>query len=291
MSTSRSILWVEDDVDTQMEMQKAFGEKYKIVFSPTSRSAEILLLEGPSNYDLVVVDLFLESMSRDDGLNLIKYISRTHPVLPVIAVTGEGRHEDLLSAHRLGASHSFIKTDFDGERWGNEFENYLKPYVFISYSSKNRAFAELLENRLTPHCRKVWLDNIELKGGAVPIREIAEGIRKATHFLPILSEAYLQSDWVEKEYDIVSRQEISGLTRVIPITYGIHEADVPNYFTQLRIDFGKVLNLIGHVDLHHAVFHKSARPMHEIFDTALQELDQQFERLLRALRKRKPEKY
>ena len=76
----------------------------------------------------------------------------------------------------------------------------IKHYsCFISYSSKDRAFAHRLYTDLQNKGVRCWFDAHDMRTGAKIIDTIDEAIRLRDKVLLILSEAAIASDWVERE--------------------------------------------------------------------------------------------
>jgi len=78
---------------------------------------------------------------------------------------------------------------------------------FISYSSKNRTFAEKLYNDLQNRGVRCWFAPEDLKIGDRIRVAIDESILQQDKLLLILSETSVASDWVEKEVETAMEQE------------------------------------------------------------------------------------
>ncbi len=64
--------------------------------------------------NLVILDIWLEG-SELDGLQVLKWIKRSHPELPVIMISGHGTIETAVSAMKTGA-YDFIEKPFKADR-------------------------------------------------------------------------------------------------------------------------------------------------------------------------------
>jgi len=71
--------------------------------------------------------------------------------------------------------------------------------LFISYSSKDRAFVTKLATDLIDHGLKVWIDKFEMKVGDSLNRKIQAGISESAWLGIVLSPDSVSSAWVEKE--------------------------------------------------------------------------------------------
>jgi len=74
------------------------------------------------------------------------------------------------------------------------------PTVFISYSHADNNFALRLINDLQNGGHAVWIDKMNIKGGAEWVRSIADGISNSYAFVSVLSPDANISRWVQREY-------------------------------------------------------------------------------------------
>ncbi len=88
----------------------------------------------------------------------------------------------------------------------------LRPSVFLSYASEDRAAARALRDTLAAAGLEVWLDEDELGGGEAWDSKLRNQIRTCTYFMPLISattearrEGYFRREWrlaVERTLDI-----------------------------------------------------------------------------------------
>lgn len=78
--------------------------------------------------------------------------------------------------------------------------------VFISYSHEDATFVEKIHERLREEGISVWLDKHDLLAGPLQ-RQIDRAIRLHDVVLLVLSEASIESDWVEHELTAARRKE------------------------------------------------------------------------------------
>lgn len=110
-----------------------------------------------------------------------------------------------------------------------------KPFVFISYSQKDKEFVDQLSEKLNNSGIDTWVDVQQIVPGSMWQDEIKRGIESAGLFLIVLSENYLSSSWTSIELAIASKKKIIP----IKISEFLTES-LPNYVKQMQwIDFTK----------------------------------------------------
>ncbi len=90
-------------------------------------NGELMLTHLNENPDLVLLDIMLPGV---DGLEILKRIKQTHPHLPVIMLSAQGRVEIALDSLRLGAFDYFPKP-IDTQRLEPAIKNAIKNYDLI----------------------------------------------------------------------------------------------------------------------------------------------------------------
>ncbi len=111
-----------------------------------------------------------------------------------------------------------------GDRGGEQTK------VFISYSSKDRTFAERLAADFKRHGIDVWYDGWEMKVGDSLTRKIHEGIRESSYLAIVLSPDSVSSRWVRVELEAAINREIqTDSVFVLPILY--QKCDLPVFLT------------------------------------------------------------
>jgi hypothetical protein len=92
--------------------------------------------------------------------------------------------------------------------------------VFISYSWKDRPFAEKLACDLKRHGVKVWIDSLEMKVGDSLNKKIQNGISRSGWLAVVLSPYSVASAWVEKELNAALEIELEKQSVfVLPVLY------------------------------------------------------------------------
>ena len=88
-----------------------------------------------------------------------------------------------------------------------------EPYIFISYSSKDAAFADVIINLLNQMHVAYWKAPEMIPAGSSYAKEIVSALRNCSFMLLILSANSQQSQWVEKEID----SAVNYNRRIIPL--------------------------------------------------------------------------
>lgn len=110
------------------------------------------------------------------------------------------------SISKVGAGISSLKTMMSSARPVNALQSFETPLsertptVFISYSHEDDDFALRLIDDLQGGGHAVWIDKMNIKGGAEWVRSIADGISNSYAFVTLLSPDANISRWVQREY-------------------------------------------------------------------------------------------
>jgi len=92
--------------------------------------------------------------------------------------------------------------------------------IFISHSSKDKAFATWIGTDLKGAGHKPWFDEWDIRVGESIPQKISEGISEADFIIVILSENAIESKWVEREWQTKYWDEIQkGKIHVLPALY------------------------------------------------------------------------
>lgn len=108
-----NILIVDDQNDIRMLLEGILtDEGFSTREAKDSQSAQKAIAEKTP--DLVILDIWLEN-SEMDGIELLKKLSKSHPAMPVIMISGHGNIETAVSAIQIGA-YDFIEKPFKADR-------------------------------------------------------------------------------------------------------------------------------------------------------------------------------
>lgn len=100
--------------------------------------------------------------------------------------------------------------------------------VFISHAMADREEVKTIETALIEHGYTPWVAATDLLPGGDIGQTISEGIAAAEVFVVVISQASMQSRWVQYEIQTAVLREADGRTFVIPIILG--DIDPPSPF-------------------------------------------------------------
>jgi CheY-like chemotaxis protein len=113
----KRILFVDDEPNLLQGLQRSLRsmrQEWDMAFVENGHEALQLLALKP--YDVVVTDIF---MPEKEGLETIIDLRRSFPTTKIVAISGGGRHGNLLHAldvaERLGA-HGTLQKPFDADQ-------------------------------------------------------------------------------------------------------------------------------------------------------------------------------
>jgi two-component system nitrogen regulation response regulator NtrX len=110
---SAHVLIIDDQDDIRALTQGILNDEgYTTQEAPDAQTAVRIMAEKMP--DAVVLDIWLED-SEMDGMALLKKLSKSHPGVPVIMISGHGNIETAVSAIQLGA-YDFIEKPFNADR-------------------------------------------------------------------------------------------------------------------------------------------------------------------------------
>jgi 5'-deoxynucleotidase YfbR-like HD superfamily hydrolase len=112
-----------------------------------------------------------------------------------------------------------------------------KPCVFLSYSSRDRAFVRRLNLDLKSHSIDTWMDEDNIPFGASIPEEIQKGLNKATILLVFLSEHSVASRWVANEWQTKFFQQVQD-RKIIVVPILINDCEIPPFLSDKKyVDF------------------------------------------------------
>ena len=99
--------------------------------------------------------------------------------------------------------------------------------VFICHASEDKdVFVRELAQKLKGRGIKVWYDEFTLKVGDSLLRSIDDGLRQSRYGIVILSKAFFEKNWPQKELDGLVSRERDGEKVILPIWLGITKEEV-----------------------------------------------------------------
>ena len=111
--------------------------------------------------------------------------------------------------------------------------------VFISHASEDKdAFVRPLAEALKALHVEVWYDEFTLKLGDSLRRSIDKGLARSRYAVVVLSPAFFQKNWPQRELDGLVAREMDGGDRVIlPVWHGVSRKDVIEFSPPLADAF------------------------------------------------------
>ncbi|NDJ33930.1 MAG: TIR domain-containing protein [Chloroflexi bacterium] len=97
--------------------------------------------------------------------------------------------------------------------------------IFISHSTQDAPVAQEIAARLSEAGAQVWIAPNSIRPGEDFLAAIERGLSTSTHFLLLLSESSMQSNWVRMEINTAIKLEREGAMQIMPVT--LDAADVP----------------------------------------------------------------
>jgi hypothetical protein len=105
--------------------------------------------------------------------------------------------------------------------------------VFVSYASADADFADDLARALRERGLKVWYADHELRIGDSIAQKVADGLARSRYGVVVLSPAFLQGAWPQKELSALTNREAQGGSKIFPIWNDVNEKDVRENFPSL----------------------------------------------------------
>ncbi len=100
--------------------------------------------------------------------------------------------------------------------------------IFLSHNHADKPFVNKLAEDLRKSGYYVWTDDAEIKIGDSLIQKIREGIDNVAYVGAVISLNSVESEWVKKELDIATNQEIEGKeVKVLPLL--LDDIELPGF--------------------------------------------------------------
>ena len=110
-----TLILVAEDDDLMRRVLRSTLEKagYRVVTAADGGEAEVALARG--EFALIITDLI---MPGKDGIEMIEELRKTHPRLPILAISGGGRmpRDDYLKVAQLLGAHAVLGKPFSSEQ-------------------------------------------------------------------------------------------------------------------------------------------------------------------------------
>lgn len=109
------ILIIDDESDIRNLLAEILAEEgYSVFQAAHSMQAEHVIKKENAAFDLVILDIWLES-SEKDGIEILKDLRSKHPEIAVLMISGHGSIDTAVQTIKLGA-YDFIEKPFKTER-------------------------------------------------------------------------------------------------------------------------------------------------------------------------------
>jgi len=218
---SRDILIVDDEADIRDLVAGLLeDEGYETRSAGDSDSALAQIEQRRPN--LVILDIWLQG-SRLDGLELLDFIRRDHPDVPVIIISGHGNVETAVSAIKRGASNFIekpFKTDHllhlvqaatEAARLRRENEElrarYLPTDELVGISPAINSVRQIVE-RVAPANSRVLIAGPTGSGKEVIARQIHKLSSRANGPFVVVNAANIAPERMEIELFGIERKQV-----------------------------------------------------------------------------------
>jgi hypothetical protein len=135
------------------------------------------------------------------------------------SITREMERQKALSINNLNATKpaqlSLVQKTYD---------------VFVSHASEDKAsFVRPFVDFLKAKNVAVWYDEFELQVGDSLRRSIDNGLKNSKYGIVVLSEAFFNKEWPQRELDGLFAREVNGEKVILPIWHKISKNEVMSY--------------------------------------------------------------
>jgi phosphoserine phosphatase RsbU/P len=163
--------------------------------------------------ELVITDL---RMPNADGIQVLQEIKQSHPLIPVIIISGAGSLGDVVRALRLGVSDFLIKPILDMEVLVHAINKALERLDLLVENQRYREQLEIANSELRDSLRALERD--QLAGKQIQKRLMPKGLTTLDHYRVshyIAPSLYLSGDFVDyahisKRYLAFYLADVSG---------------------------------------------------------------------------------
>ena len=100
---------MDDEVAFLLALKKLLAEPGVSVDTSETLEDALALLEGGDSYDVVIADIRLTGVDKQEGIRLLEHIKSRFTGTRVIMMTGFGSPEVMQEAYRLGADFYYEK--------------------------------------------------------------------------------------------------------------------------------------------------------------------------------------
>lgn len=106
----------------------------------------------------------------------------------------------------------------------------VKYDVFVSHASEDKEdFVRDFVKYLQQYGLKVWYDEFTLRVGDRLRHSIDNGLKNSRYGIVVLSEAFFNKEWTQRELDGLFLREVNGEKVILPIWHKISKNEVMNF--------------------------------------------------------------
>lgn len=108
------------------------------------------------------------------------------------------------------------------------------PTAFLSYTSEDRALAEIVANALQTAGIETWWDRWEISAGDSIVQKINEGLGNCSHFIVLLTPNSIEKPWVQTEMDAAFIRKVDGEAKFIALRSALPADRLPTLLRPLH---------------------------------------------------------
>jgi YesN/AraC family two-component response regulator len=263
LTKNLTILYVEDNKDTQSELKELLDELFLCTLTANNGKEGLKTLKT-TNVDLILSDI---NMPKCNGLDMIRNIKQIYPQIPTILLSGYGNSEHLLKSIEIGVNKYLMKP-MNKEKLFQSIEemayliNSRKKYkleqIGLSKNIKMIAIAKLLDN-----LSHQWRQNLSIISTSVSAVLLNENMKVSSNYVKELllnvNEQVKQMDNLlkdlfdnyNKEYNI---QQIK-LNKLVHSSLNPFQSSIEKNNIDIRLDIKEEITLFTNVESLKQVLH------------------------------------
>jgi len=125
MNDKSKLLIVDDDTEYLKSLANVLKRDFSVLTASSSKEAKALLQSRP---DLALLDIRLDDADPNnrEGIEILKFIKREMPTIPVVMMTAYGDIDIAVEAMKLGAADFIQKTRMDIREYRKAIQNVLE---------------------------------------------------------------------------------------------------------------------------------------------------------------------
>ncbi|PHN03453.1 TIR domain-containing protein [Flavilitoribacter nigricans] len=219
------LLLIDDDHEFCQELRQALGNVCDLEIA--NNKGDALAKVRQKKYQVLLLDLFIENKDHNgkpDGLDFLSEIYEIDCNLPVVIISNNKDARIARDAFKEFRVWDFIYKGDPFQKLHDRIQDIIKLSVFISYSSKDRKFVDLLLEQMDNASISYWQDVKKIKPGQSLNHSIPQGIAKASHYLVVLSKHSIKSSWVKRELYFAQENE----KLILPLVYDPGDWKLPD---------------------------------------------------------------